>query len=122
MTRRNEPVKDVMMEPCADRRFLPHVPDPLGIRHAGDRRSDKAQDPSKPQYATYAGQRYTANFEVRVTSRTRHRFVTLCSDISQTGMRLRLQPHTSGALPEVGENINENCKCKLDTRTVEISS
>ena len=90
MARKKSTIEDVMLQPQRDRRLLPHVPDPQGIRRAEDRRNNLDRDHSKPQYASYAGQRYEADFEVRVSTEERRKLRGRCIDISQTGMQFKL--------------------------------
>ena len=93
--------EDVMIQPQHDRRLLPHVPDPEGIRRGADRRDNIADDLNKPQHATYAGQRFLAGFDVRVTVGNRHRFRTRSMDVSQTGIQLSYprDPYAAGISP-----------------------
>lgn len=99
------PVADVMLHPQKDRRLLPHVPDPSKIRTGSDRRDNLEKDRSKPQYANYAGQRYAADFVVRVRGGMRRKFTAKCVDISQTGMMLKLPRRDAERPMAVGEPL-----------------
>ena len=101
-------VNDVLLKPLQDRRLLPHVPDPSGIRRASDRRNNINRDKSKPQYATFAGQRFDAEFDVLLTAPGHKRFHARCADISQTGMQLKLPKAVPDNLYRVGD------PCSLD--------
>lgn len=94
MAKRKPKIDEIMLQPRHDRRLLPHVPDPEGIRRPEDRRDNLERDRSRPQHASFAGQRYTADFEVRVTTASRRNLRARCVDISQTGMQLQLAPGT----------------------------
>lgn len=84
-------IKDVMQETVADRRLLPHVPDPTGIRRDSDRRDDHIGDDAKPQFARYAGKRYLAETEfVLEDLNTKNKVHCKSIDISQTGVLLQL--------------------------------
>ena len=88
MAKRKKPVEDVMLQPIRDRRLLPHAPR-KGTVSAEDRRNNLTRRSDKPQYAVYAGQRYEADFEVKVVTRSQRHFQVRCSNISQTGMLLK---------------------------------
>jgi len=98
MPKRKFHTHEVMLQPRRDRRLLPHVPDPEGIRRPEDRRDNLERDRSRPQYASFAGQRYMVNFEVRVTTASHRTIRARCVDISQTGMQLQLAPDTDPAI------------------------
>ena len=110
MAKKKKTVTDVMLEPLPDRRLLAHVPDPTGVRRRGDRRDDIISDPSKPQYARYAGKRYAASIDVKVSMDKKQSFRARTTDISQTGMMLRIP--RKDAMPDLkaGENIKLNFK------------
>lgn len=105
MARKQRDVVDVMQEPIADRRLLPHVPDLTGVRREGDRRDHRETDKERPQYARYAGRRYAASFSVKVRCGNR-RFNAHCSDISQTGMQLHVRTAEALSLLEVGGEVH----------------
>ena len=94
MRKKNEIVEDVLLHSTSDRRLLTHVPDPLGVRQAEDRRDNRTYDKWKPQHARFAGKRYLASFPLRVTLRNGRSFAARCVDISQTGMQLRVTDDT----------------------------
>lgn len=84
-------INDVMQEVVADRRLLPHVPDPTGMRSNEDRRNDHLEDSGKPQFARYAGKRYKVETDVTLKNlRTRKVYHTKTLDLSQTGMLIAL--------------------------------
>lgn len=91
--------EESMLNQLSDRRILAHVPDPTGVRKVGDRRDDIVSDPSKPQYARYAGRRYAASIPVRVTI-GHSSFRANSSDLSQTGMLLHAKKGEK--LPQLG--------------------
>lgn len=104
MAHKTKTVEDVMLNSLPDRRILAHVPDPTGVRKVGDRRDDIISDPSKPQYARYAGKRYAAKVPVKV--KTEHgAFNALSSDVSQTGMLLHIKPGEKMPTLAAGEDV-----------------
>ncbi|HWR21952.1 MAG TPA: glycosyltransferase [Feifaniaceae bacterium] len=83
--------QDIFIKPKADRRLFVHVPDPEGIRAAGDRRLKDTGKKSNKATAGYApGLRFEARFPVlAVIKDSRSRAVRLkgtCVDISQSGI------------------------------------
>lgn len=90
MGKKKAPIEDVLLRPKADRRLLAHVPDPTRQRSGVDRRDHKQSDARRPQYATFAGQRYHVNFPVKLHAGGRTLTGT-CTDISQTGMLIQIK-------------------------------
>lgn len=89
MANKTAPVEDVLLRPKSDRRKLAHVPDPTRQRCGVDRRDHLQSDGKRPQYATFAGQRYDVSMDV-VIRWDGHEVKGECVDISQTGMRVKL--------------------------------
>jgi hyaluronan synthase len=104
MAKRKKPVEDVMLQPIRDRRLLPHAPR-KGSVSAEDRRNNLTRRSDKPQYAVYAGQRYEADFEVKVVTRSQRHFQVRCSNISQTGMLLKQSTGEKQSVPVVGASL-----------------
>ena len=90
MGKKKAPIEDVLLRPKADRRLLAHVPDPTRQRSGVDRRDNKQSDSHRPQYATFAGQRYHVNLPVKVCVNGKTIAAT-CTDISQTGMLVSIK-------------------------------
>lgn len=90
MGKKKAPIEDALLRPKADRRLLAHVPDPTRQRSGVDRRDNKQSDTHRPQYATFAGQRYHVDLpvKVRVNDKT---LTATCTDISQTGMLVSIK-------------------------------
>lgn len=94
--KKQETVKDVLLQPKADRRLLAHVPDPENIRSLFDRRGEAAaagaSNGANTSQKNNAGQRYIAHFPVELSivgQKGEHSSFTLfCSDISMTGILL----------------------------------
>lgn len=101
MAKRKKPVEDVMLQPIRDRRLLPHAPR-KGSVSAEDRRNNLTRRSDKPQYAVYAGQRYEADFEVKVITRAQRHFHVRCLNISQTGMLLKQSTGEKQSVPAMG--------------------
>ena len=59
--RKKKVIEDRILEAQGDRRLMPNVPDPSNRRSNHDRRDNKSDDDSRPQYATYAGQRFNVH-------------------------------------------------------------
>ncbi len=89
MAKAKAPIEDVLLRPKLDRRRLAHVPDPTRQRSGVDRRDNKQADESRPQYATFAGQRYLVSLPVKIRVNGK-RISGHCEDISQTGMLVRI--------------------------------
>lgn len=83
-------IEDIILEAEADRRLIPNVPDPSCRRSNHDRRDNHDEDASRPQYATYAGQRFALKIDVRVELDSGVKLKAETKDISQTGMMLQL--------------------------------
>ncbi len=81
-------IEDRILEAQGDRRLMPNVPDPSNRRSNHDRRDNKSDDESRPQYATYAGQRFNVHVDTRVLLDNGNSFTGTTIDISQTGMML----------------------------------
>ncbi|MBP3452478.1 MAG: glycosyltransferase [Clostridia bacterium] len=90
MAKAKAPIEDVLLRPKLDRRKLAHVPDPTRQRSGVDRRDNKQADESRPQYATFAGQRYIVSLPVKIRAGGK-RIAAHCEDISQTGMLVRIK-------------------------------
>lgn len=88
MAKKDAPIRDVMLVAKIDRRLLAHVPDPTKLRSGVDRRDNLQSDESRPQYARYAGQRYSISLRVKISGEGFAPFTARCKDISQTGMLL----------------------------------
>ena len=101
--KKKAPIEDVLLLPQLDRRKLAHVPDPTGQRSGTDRRDNRQDDASRPQYATFAGQRFVTDFPVRVKSKKAGKLNGRCANLSQTGMRIEFE-EVSRAY-EVGEEL-----------------
>ncbi|NLV59605.1 MAG: glycosyltransferase [Clostridiales bacterium] len=99
--------------PQPDRRLLPHVPDPEGIRSTLDRRSDHPDDNRKPQHARFAGNRYQVYIPVQITLYANRRITihAIAQDISQTGMLIRLPAGVS--LPPLPPNATCTLRFEL---------
>ena len=93
MGKKKAPLEDVLLRPKSDRRLLAHVPDPTRQRSGVDRRDNKQSDANRPQYATFAGQRYHVNLPVKIIVNGKT-IAGTCSDISQTGMLIHLKKDT----------------------------
>lgn len=90
MAKAKAPIEDVLLRPKLDRRKLAHVPDPTRQRSGVDRRDNKQADGSRPQYATFAGQRYIVSLPVKIRVGGK-RITAHCEDISQTGMLVHIK-------------------------------
>ncbi len=88
--RNKKAIEDIILEAEADRRLMPNVPDPSNRRSNHDRRNNYDADASRPQYATYAGQRYALNIVVHIELDSGVKLKAVTKDISQTGMLLQL--------------------------------
>ena len=62
--KKNLRIEDAMIRQMGDRRLLSHVPDPSGQRRNNDRRDNRENDESRPQYARYAGRRFLISTDV----------------------------------------------------------
>lgn len=104
---------DQILMPQPDRRLLPHVPDPEGIRSTLDRRSDHPDDNRKPQHARFAGNRYQVYIPVQITLYANRRITihAIAQDISQTGMLIRLPAGVS--LPPLPPNATCTLRFEL---------
>lgn len=88
-------VDDVLLRTKGDRRMLPDVPDPSGMRKTTDRRGGTEPD-TEGNFETSvkrrkAGIRYLSNYQVKVTAYTnqgKKRFTCRSKDISVTGILL----------------------------------
>ncbi|MFZ7103439.1 MAG: glycosyltransferase family 2 protein [Peptococcaceae bacterium] len=80
----------ILTIPKRDRRLLPHVEDPEGIRSNIDRRGSNRKE-IHSRFAKFEGRRYNASFRVTATvpsMKKNHKFYGLCTDISQSGMQV----------------------------------
>ena len=108
MPKQRRQTEDQLLQARPDRRLLPHVPDPAGVRRPEDRRDNLRGDAHKPQHATFAGQRFIADIPVSVGAAGRKRIETRAIDISQTGMQMKIPQGVSYSHFAVGE------PCSLD--------
>lgn len=106
MGKRAAPREDVLLKPKEDRRRLSHVPDPTRQRTGVDRRNDWQDDPDRPQYATYAGQRYEVAMKVAVSRAGRKTIQAHSVDISQTGMLIQLPKKANISSFSVGDELH----------------
>ena len=103
---KHAPATDVMLDPVPDRRLFAHVPDPTGVRKRLDRRDDIVSDPSKPQHARYAGKRYTAHVDMRVTTPAHKTLLCKTTDLSQTGAMLQADSAEILGCIHAGDSLN----------------
>ena len=96
--RKKKVIEDRILEAQGDRRLMPNVPDPSNRRSNHDRRDNKSDDDSRPQYATYAGQRFNVHVKTQVLLDNGKSFDGTSVDISQTGMMLQV-PEEMRTLP-----------------------
>lgn len=109
MSKKDAPIRDVMLVAKIDRRLLAHVPDPTKLRSGVDRRDNLQSDESRPQYARYAGQRYSISLRVKISGEGFAPFAARCKDISQTGMLLKMPKRAS-----VPQHFEKDNQIKLD--------
>lgn len=98
-------IEDVVLNTKTDRRLLPYVADPEGIRGNRDRRSNTSENKQFKEYIKNdkQGQRYSVSFDVNVTyteNGNKRKLKTQAVDISGTGILLRLQEDKPVALEE----------------------
>lgn len=80
-------IKEVLSSTKADRRVLPHVPDPYGIRGTSDRRNQFAAD-EKILHSKEPGKRYLASFPVKLRGKMGGQRLSSVN-ISQSGILLK---------------------------------
>ena len=98
-------IKEVLTSTKADRRVLPHVPDPYGIRGTNDRRNLFALN-KQVLHSKEPGKRYLASFPVKLRGRLGGQ--TLQSvNISQSGILLRASSR------EAYEQLDQNEQVRL---------
>ena len=98
-------IEDIILEAEADRRLMPNVPDPSCRRSNHDRRDNHDEDASRPQYATYAGQRFALKIDVRVELDSGVKLKAETKDISQTGMMLQLPGDRRSVPFHIGQRL-----------------
>ncbi len=98
-------IEDIILEAEADRRLIPNVPDPSCRRSNHDRRDNHDEDASRPQYATYAGQRFALKIDVRVEQDSGVKLKAETKDISQTGMMLQLPGDRRSVPFHIGQRL-----------------
>jgi hyaluronan synthase len=81
-------IQEVLAYTKADRRALPHVPDPTQQRSSRDRRSTYAGD-SKISHSKDPGRRFESAFPVRLKGKHAGRVSLQSADISQSGILLK---------------------------------
>ena len=111
MKKKSQTIEDVILQPVADRRLMPNVPDPSGRRSNVSRRDNHPEDKKRPQYAEYAGQRYPVHEKVEIIADGRH-LQAESIDISQTGMAVRLPPSYTDITLEKGQRIKLTFRLK----------
>ena len=92
--RNKKAIEDIILEAEADRRLMPNVPDPSNRRSNHDRRNNYDADASRPQYATYAGQRYALNIVVRIPAAVRSSELQLVPRLPISSMKHGLPPRS----------------------------
>lgn len=105
---------DTLSETLLDRRLLPHVPDPDGVRSNLDRRGTGYYRPTGENVNEYIerermGQRYVTSFDVVMkTGEGKRRFgmVLQCGNISATGMLLILEDGTQADRFQEGDILH----------------
>lgn len=113
MGKKKAPIEDVLLLPQLDRRKLSHVPDPTGQRSNSGRRDNRQDDRSRPQYATFAGQRFVTDFPVRVKKKKAGKARARCTNLSQTGMRIEFAEPTDTYA--VGDEVKLRFRLKPGT-------
>ena len=98
-------IEDIILEAEADRRLMPNVPDPSCRRSNHDRRDNHDEDASRPQYATYAGQRFALKIDVHVELDSGVKLKAETKDISQTGMMLQLPGDRRSVPFHIGQRL-----------------
>ena len=98
-------IEDIILEAEADRRLMPNVPDPSCRRSNHDRRDNHDEDASRPQYATYAGQRFALKIDVRVELDSGVKLKAETKDVSQTGMMLQLPGDRRSVPFHIGQRL-----------------
>lgn len=97
--KKNKGDEDILLVPEKDRRILSNVPDKERIRKGIDRRGKKVLDNHKNKATAFiegnkAGIRYLTDIDVKVkckNSKEENEFIAKCSDISTTGMLIKLE-------------------------------
>ena len=112
MGRKKKEIIDVMMTEARDRRLMNHVPDPTRQRSGSDRRDNKENDRSKPQFARYAGQRYVVDLDVFFSVGKGKPVKAHCGNLSQTGMMLDLPEDYDINTLEKDERLKLNFKLR----------
>lgn len=111
--KKKAPIEDILLLPQLDRRKLAHVPDPTGQRSGVDRRNNRQDDHSRPQYATFAGRRFVTDFPVRVKPKKSRTLSGRCTNLSQTGMRIEFPEAAQRCA--VGEELQLRFRLKPGT-------
>ena len=116
--KKNLRIEDAMIRQIGDRRLLSHVPDPSGQRRNNDRRDNRENDESRPQYARYAGRRFLISTDVLLhyakegqekrTGVIRGQSV----DVSQTGMCIDVPIETDLSVLSQGQKVDLDFRLK----------
>ncbi len=98
--KKKQPPADILLKPKGDRRTLPNVPDPEGIRLGGDRRGNTDGEEREHDFRKYVqslneGIRYEVDLPAKITCRgggaPRSSLRCRILDLSMTGALLRLE-------------------------------